>query len=333
MPEVTVILPVHNGANYLKESIESIRGQTFDDFELHILDDDSSDRTPEIAQSTEDRRVRYSRNPERFGLFRTLNRGFTEAQSAWVRIWAHDDRMLPIGLGKFVNFARAHPQTGMVYCDFFEIDASGQRTRGEEEFVEQRRRTPEISFAKLSALLFFAYGCLPGNISTVMIRQDAWRSMGGFLEGIQQAPDYDMWVRLSQRFPVGFIREKLVELRSHPLQLGRLGHKQMTTIEEEWLVHTQLCTILKEIVPSRDLQWYWRKHRGREHIHWIARALLRRDFGVAARGWRAVSRYGQPWLQTWSWLTSINGRFFRADRERFFDSSASLCLETVPDGK
>lgn len=319
MPDVTVILPVHNGANYLQESLDSVLAQEFTDFELHVLDDASTDLTPQIAQATGDPRVHYSRNPERFGLFKTLNRGFAEAQSPWVRIWAHDDRMLPHSLGAFMDFARTHPRAGMIYGDFFEIDPAGQRTGHEETYREQRMRTPELALPRLSALLFFIYGCLPGNISTVLVRREAWQAVGGFLETIQQAPDYDMWVRISAHYEVGFIRKKVIELRDHPLQLGKAGQKQMTTIEEELGVYRQLRQRLEGVLSNEEFRRYWCKHRGRQHVHWIAMNLLG-NFTTARRGWRALRGYGQPWRQTWAWLISLNGRLLRLDSGRFFDS-------------
>jgi glycosyltransferase involved in cell wall biosynthesis len=160
---VTVILPVHNGANYLASSIASVLAQDCD-FTLHVLDDGSTDASPEIAQSTGDSRVRYSRNPAKFGLFKTLNRGFTEATTALVRIWAHDDVMLPGSLQRFVEFAEKHPAAGMVYCDFWAIDPMGSRTGKERQYEPQRERTPELADSDLSALLFYTFGCLPGNI-------------------------------------------------------------------------------------------------------------------------------------------------------------------------
>jgi len=181
MPEVTIILPVHNGANYLKESIESVLSQDFTNFEVHILDDGSEDQSAMIAQTTGDSRVVYSKNPARFGLFKTLNRGFEEADSPLVRIWAHDDRMVSGSLGRFVEFAKAHPSAGLIYSDFYAVDALGKRTGEDLRFREQRNRTPPLVSDKFSLLLFCIYGCLPGNISTVMLRRDIWKSLGGFL--------------------------------------------------------------------------------------------------------------------------------------------------------
>lgn len=319
---ITVLLPVHNGANYLGESIASVLAQDAE-LELHVLDDGSTDATPEIAQSTGDPRVRYSKNPRNLGLYRTLNRGFDEANSEWVRLWAHDDRMPPGSLGKLAAFARAHPSVAMVYSDFLAIDAAGRPTGGERAFAGQRQRTPEIASGPRSLLLFWCYGCLPGNVSTVMLRRDVWKALGGFQEGIQQAPDYDMWTRVAAAHEIGFLDEKLVELRDHPLQLGRLGQKQMTTIEEEQPVVARLESALRGLFTDEELALGWRTGRGCQHIHWIARALTRGDLATARRGWRAVKRYGQPWRQALFWLRSANGRFGVPDRDALFDRAAA----------
>jgi glycosyltransferase involved in cell wall biosynthesis len=319
---ITVLLPVHNGANYLAESIASVLAQD-SDFALHVLDDGSTDATPAIAQSTGDPRVRYSKNPRNLGLYQTLNRGFSEATSAWVRLWAHDDRMPPGSLGRFAAFAAAHPSVAMVYSDFLAIDAAGRPTGGERAFVSQRQRTPEVASGPRSLLLFWCYGCLPGNISTVMLRRDVWQALGGFQERIQQAPDYDMWTRVAAAHQVGFLAEKLVELRDHPLQLGRLGAKQMTTIEEELPVITRLESALRGLLTDEELALGWRSGRGIQHVQWIARALLRGDVATARRGWRAVKRYGQPLSQVLFWLRSANGRIGVPDRDALFDRAAA----------
>jgi glycosyltransferase involved in cell wall biosynthesis len=319
MAKMTVVLPVRNGANYLESSIGSVLKQTFPDFVLHVLDDASADSSAAIAQSTGDLRVRYSRNSEPNGLFRTLNRGFAEADSPLVKIWAHDDLMLPNCLERCLHTAEKYPSCGMIYSDFFEIDSHGARTGKEEIYKAQRERTPELADPEFSAALFFCFGCLPGNISTVMLRRKAWQEVGGFIEGLQQAPDYDMWLRISDRHDVGFISEKLIELRDHPLQLGKAGQKHMTTIREELPIFRQLRRRLGAVLNDRDVMKFWRHHRGRQHAHWIARALLRGDIKNAQQAWIELREFGQPWRQSAFWLLSGNGRYFTINPERFFD--------------
>src|SRR5205807_862963 len=135
----------------------------------------------------------------------------------------------------------------------------------------------------------------------------------------QQAPDFDLWVRVSELFDVGFINTKVMELRDHPLQLSKVGQKQMTTIEEELPVINRIQESLSGIVTEYEFTSLWKRERGRQHIHWLVRALMRLDFDAAVRGWQAVKRYGHPWQQLAFWLVSCNGRLFARNSHSFFD--------------
>jgi glycosyltransferase involved in cell wall biosynthesis len=319
-PKVTILLPVHNGEAYLGQSIQTVLAQDFADFELLIIDDDSSDSSSAIAQSTQDQRVRYCRNPERYGLFKTLNAGIEEARSPLIKLWAQDDCMLPGSLGSFVDFAMSHPSAGMIYSDFIKIDERGNRTGDELRYLSQRQRTPELAGEKISALLFWFYGCLPGNISTVLLRREAWEKAGRFTTGRQQAPDFEMWVRISEYFDIGFIQEKLIELRDHSLQLSRLGFEQLTVIEEELEVIQALRAKLHPLGSESALDRIWVTRRGYQHVHWLVKSALRGDLQKTLQGWRAIKRYGHAWQQLIFWLVSMNGRYFAPDRDELFDS-------------
>lgn len=320
---ITVVLPIYNGEAYLQESIDSALKQDLD-FELHVLDDMSSDGSAEIAQSAADRRVRYSRNPGRFGLFKTLNRGFAEAKSSCVKIWAQDDVMNSGALSAFYTFAEEHADAGLVFSRFITIDEKGTPTYGEERYPDQYQRIPAIAGPRQAALLFLCFGCLPGNISTVLLRREAWSKAGGFLEGAQQAPDYDMWLRISAFAPIAFIPEKLVALRDHPEQLSRTGHREASTIREEHHVYAQFAERLRGVLTEDELAKFWRQHRGIQHAHWIVRALLRLDITHAREGLRALGLYGGTLIQLLSWALSVNGRFFTRSAAEFFDKKFPL---------
>jgi hypothetical protein len=79
---------------------------------------------------------------------------------------------------------------------------------------------------------------------------------------------------------------------------------------------------LAGVMTERELRKGWVVERGRQHVHWVARALARGDLSAAARGFRAVSAYGHPWRQAAFWLLSANGRWLMPDRERLYDGIA-----------
>src|SRR5262249_1620183 len=139
-------------------------------------------------------------------------------------------------------------------------------------------------------------------------------AVGRFVEGFQQAPDYEMWVRMSRSFPTGFVREPIVEIRSHPAQLSHQGHKLLTLIAEEKMVYDALRDRLSAVVPDREFRRFWRSYKGRMHMHMIARAAFRGDWHTAAQGWAALKPYGSRVRQLWHWLRTANGRLMNTDR-------------------
>jgi glycosyltransferase involved in cell wall biosynthesis len=326
MPPLTIVLPVRNGENYLLESIESVLCQSFEDFELHVHDDSSTDRTQEILRSLGDPRLRIFRNSQPMGLFATLNKAFEGSKTELVRIWAHDDRMLQSSLQRFIDFMDEHPTAGMAYCDFHVIDDRGNRLPYPAVYREQRERTPTLAGAAVSALLFFYYGCLPGNISTVLLRRSIWESTGGFWSVAQQSPDYEMWIKASAVAPVGYLPEKLIDLRTHQLQLSFAGQKEMTIIDQEKVIVSLLRRRLATILSDDEFERHWAAHRGRQHIHWIVRAALRGDLAAARRGLHSLSDYRSKYRQAAWWLYTANGRWGVPSIADAVDKKLAMCI-------
>lgn len=117
VPVASVGLPVFNGETFLEVAISSVLAQTFDDLELIICDNASTDRTAEICQdyAARDRRVRYFRNPENLGAAPNYNLAFSHARGRYFKWLAHDDRMTPSYLAKTVRVLEE--RTDVVLCN------------------------------------------------------------------------------------------------------------------------------------------------------------------------------------------------------------------------
>src|SRR5262245_34163763 len=109
--KVSIGLPVYNGDNFIRQTIESYLSQTFEDFELIISDNASTDRTEEICRTfaVQDRRVRYTRNKENIGLARNYNQVFTMSCGEYFKWADHDDMCRPTFLMKCVQALEEHP--------------------------------------------------------------------------------------------------------------------------------------------------------------------------------------------------------------------------------
>jgi glycosyltransferase involved in cell wall biosynthesis len=112
-PKVTVLMPTYNGAKVLREAIDSILTQTFGDFEFHILNDGSLDKSVDIIRSYADGRIRLEHNEGHLGLISTLNRGLDLARGGFIARMDWDDTSFPTRLEKQVYFMQVHPELGV----------------------------------------------------------------------------------------------------------------------------------------------------------------------------------------------------------------------------
>src|SRR5688572_25577736 len=124
-PPVTVLMSVHNGMPFLKEAVESILHQTFGGFEFVIVDDASTDETPEYLKSIADRRVRVLTLPENIGLTAALNHGLREARGEFIARQDADDTSDPRRLEKQVAYLRANSTYAVVGSQARLVDDRG----------------------------------------------------------------------------------------------------------------------------------------------------------------------------------------------------------------
>lgn len=117
MPKVSVLMPVYKTSEkYLREAIESILSQTFEDFEFLILDDCPEDDREEIVRSYKDKRIKYYKNEKNLGISASRNKLIDLAQGEYLAIFDHDDISMPERLEKQVKYLEAHPECGVVGC-------------------------------------------------------------------------------------------------------------------------------------------------------------------------------------------------------------------------
>ena len=203
-PPVTVLMAVYNGARFLNEAIESIRNQTFTDFEFLIIDDGSSDATPEIlARHAADRRIRILRQ-ENQGLTESLNRGIREARSEFIARMDADDVARPDRLAIQMKFLKSNPAIALVGGAVEAIDAAGrvvQTIRLPEKPEQIRQHMREL-------------GCALAH-PTVVFRRQAVLDAGGLRRAYRHAEDYDLWLRMIENCDFVNLPEIVLRYRRH----------------------------------------------------------------------------------------------------------------------
>lgn len=200
-PHVTVLVAVHNGERHLRASIQSVLAQTFEDFELLVVDDASTDGTREILDAFAEPRMRILTNTQNLGLTRSLNRGLREARGRYVARQDADDLSDPPRLARQVALLESRPELALVASQYRRIDDSGE--------VESAREVPTEAIDIRWRLLFLnAF-----THSSVTFRRDVVLALGGYDERYSYAQDYDLWSRIAAAHEVAALPESLVRYR------------------------------------------------------------------------------------------------------------------------
>ncbi len=207
MPAITVLLPVYNGAGYLKDAVTSVLGQSFRDFELLIIDDGSTDETPSIIERFDDQRVRYVRHELNRRLIATLNEGLAMAKGKYVARMDADDVCHPKRLEMQERFLEAHPDVGVVGTAVRSTDGEG-------------RYGPVYRFPERHDVIMWALSFVcPLAHPSVMMRRNLVLSAGGYAASALHAEDYDLWERLSTGTRFANLPQALLNLRKHDASL------------------------------------------------------------------------------------------------------------------
>ena len=201
---VSIILPVHNGARYLAESIESCLQQDYANLELVIVDDGSTDQTPAIIQGYEmqDRRVRSVRRHVNGGLPTALNSGFENAKGELLTWTSDDNYYAPDAIRELANVLATCPEVDLVYSDFYLIDSNGQ--------VTQR-----VQVEPPENLIY--HNCMGASF---LYRRCVYETLGKYNPDFALSEDYEFWVRAYKQFKLMRLQKPLYYYRQHPESLA-----------------------------------------------------------------------------------------------------------------
>lgn len=209
-PLVSVVMTVYNGEKYLAAAVESILGQTFRDFEFIIIDDGSTDKTPELlnAFAAKDARISVLRQPNH-GLCYSLNRGCAAAHGKYIARMDADDVSLPKRLELQVAFLEQNPRTAALGTELKFLDDNGTSD------CDWNIPTQPDEVARQ----LLKYNALPH--SSVLMRRAVFEELGGYR--FQHTEDYDLWLRMSDRYELTNLPAPLMHYRLHPGQKSVQG--------------------------------------------------------------------------------------------------------------
>jgi glycosyltransferase involved in cell wall biosynthesis len=211
MPKVSVLIPTYNYARYLPEAIESVLSQTFTDFELIIIDDQSKDNTDVVvAKYLEDPRVSYQKNPVNLGLVGNFNRALEVANGEYIKFLLADDKLDSTILAKFVTVLDSYSTVSLVTC----ISGTfGDVTHTRELPLTGLQAGKKVIMESLNQ----GKGNWIGEPSVVMFRKSSL-ALGKFNPSYICLVDLDMWLRLLTAGDCYIVPETLAFFRKHGWQ-------------------------------------------------------------------------------------------------------------------
>jgi glycosyltransferase involved in cell wall biosynthesis len=245
VPTVSVLLAVHNGAPFVAAAVESVLGQTFHDLELLVVDDASTDDTPEILAAVADRRLGVLRNDEQAGLARSLNRGLDDAAGRYVARLDADDVAQPDRLERQVEAIQRQSGVAVLGSAISDLNADGDVGR------------THVLPGGARALRWHALFSSPFFHPTVLVDRELLDRQGlrydpAFLE----SEDYDLWTRVFAFGDGANLRAPLVLKRVHEAQAS-LRRKEVQERFQREVAFREIAHIAPELAAD-DAELAWR---------------------------------------------------------------------------
>ncbi|MEM6751976.1 MAG: glycosyltransferase family A protein [Cyanobacteria bacterium P01_C01_bin.38] len=221
MPKISVIIPAYNAMNYLPDTLDNLLKQTYSDFEIIIVNDGSSDSIKQWFSQFKDPRLKLI-NQENQGAGIARNTGITNAEGEYLAFLDADDIWESTKLEKQASILEENPQVGLVYSWVEYISETGQSTGR----IVKHQAEGNV-WEKLILRNLVECG------SVAMVRRSCFDDVGIFDKNLSSfVEDWDMWLRIAERFPFKVIEEVLVYYRQHP----NGGSKNWQAMEENYKV-------------------------------------------------------------------------------------------------
>lgn len=253
--KISIILPVYNGEKYLKEALDSIIKQSYDNFELIVVDDCSTDHTEEIVKkyAAKDNRIRIIKNERNLKLPKTLNVGFNNATGDYLTWTSDDNKYKPNALEKMARFLNKHSDTDMVYADYTEINSQGEIIR-----VRQLEELTSIGFKNVIGACF-------------LYRKEIAKKVGEYDAELFLAEDYDYWIRISKLGKIRHIHENLYFYRQHETSLtsckcSQAVNQTYKVIEKHFLYLFSLMSSERERKKFLKTLEYWGQNQDHKKV-------------------------------------------------------------------
>lgn len=261
--KISVIIPAFNHEKYIESTIVSVLNQNYEDFELIIINDGSTDGTDHVIRAIDDDRIVYITRENR-GAHNTINEGLEKAKGEYISILNSDDVYTPDRLEKCINFLELNKDYSAVISEVSGIDDEGESVL--------LNKTPHIeawqNWYKDAHDLIDNYGMFVGSFgvnilittSNYFVRRSVFDNIGKF-KGLRYAHDWDMLLRIAQFNKIHLLREPLLLYRMHQSNTVHEDDSEAKVrFEVNWLVSECLQRISDDVDPFEVIDSMKKNH-------------------------------------------------------------------------
>jgi len=225
-PLVSILLPCYNGEKYLQECIQSIMKQTYNHFELILVDDGSTDNSEKIIRRYHDSRIRFIKNKKNKGIRYSLNRALSLVKGRYVARLDSDDQMHPQRLEKQVQFLERSPSVALVGSGHYVVDMIGRPLNLMDYPIKDKDIRSRIWFRN------------PFSHPAIMVRTEVLKEFG-YSDRYKYCEDYYLWFRIAERYEIANLPDYLTFYRVHDKNISS-SHQKMQRQHALSLISDQL---------------------------------------------------------------------------------------------
>jgi len=217
-PTVSVIIPTYNRAHLIGKAVKSVLNQTYQDFEIIVVDDGSTDNTEEVMKSFNNFKIRYICHSDNRGISVARNIGIRASRGEYIALLDSDDEWLPEKLDKQVDVLQNEsPEVGVVCSWSYNIDEKGN-------YISKRCLPKKGGYIYEDLL-----STNPISVPTVLIRKECFNRVSLFDDLLNAQEDWDMWIRIAKYYRFALIKVPLVKYRKHSDQISKNPREKIIT--------------------------------------------------------------------------------------------------------
>lgn len=259
LPLVSLCIPVYNGAEFIQETIDSIRQIKYSNLEVIVSDDNSTDRSLDLIHAAKLANCRIFTHP-RYGLVKNWNYCISQAKGKYIKFLFQDDTIEPDCISKMVEVAERDKEIGLVFCARKLISSLPIEEKHFPENLHLGWKNLQpiqdgLALLQDPFLLKHPHNKI-GEPTNVLIQIDAFYRVGLFDPTFKQYVDLEMWFRLMSRYKIAFIDEKLASFRLHPNQTTNYNLDRNLARSEIYRVWLKLIQDpIYQVIPLPTRQW------------------------------------------------------------------------------